>query len=147
LPEPGRESVLVDLLEKPCAAWCVSHDDPATGFSDGLCRSRTVVVGEFVLLLQRDPDSADALVRGGTRPGHWIELDDAPWLTALMCSLLDAATTAAPAESEAMGVVAGYIGTSRQELADSLGLDLDNAPRLQAQRMAGVLALHGVTIS
>ena len=147
MPDPGRESVLFDLLEAPCAAWCTSHHDPRTGLEDGVCRSRTIAVGEHVLLLQRDPDSADAVVRIGTRPGGWIELDDAPWLTSLLSSLLDAATTAAPAESETMGVVAGYIGTSRQELADTLGVDLENASRLQAQRMAGVLALHGVTIS
>jgi len=147
VPDPGRESALVDLLEEPCTEWCASHRDPETGAPDGACRSRTIAVGEHVLLLQRDPDSADAVVRIGTGPGDWIELDDAPWLTALMCSLLAAASTAAPAESEAMGVVAGYIGTSRQELAASLGLDLENASRLQAQRMAGVLALHGVTIS
>ncbi|HEU5045460.1 MAG TPA: hypothetical protein VFT75_15145 [Nocardioidaceae bacterium] len=147
MPDLGRESVLFDLLEAPCAEWCASHHDPGTGLDDGLCRSRTIAVGEHALQLQRDPDTADAVVRIGTGPGDWIELDDAPWLTSLLSSLLDAATTAAPAESESMGVVAGYIGTSRQELADTLGVDLENASRLQAQRMAGALALHGVTIS
>ncbi|HET7355648.1 MAG TPA: hypothetical protein VFJ09_03130 [Nocardioidaceae bacterium] len=138
---------MFDLLQESCAEWCASHYDPGTGLEDGQCRSRTIVVGEHALLLQRDPDSADAVVRVITEAGDWIELDDAPWLTSLLCSLLDAATTAAPAESESMGVVAGYIGTSRQELADALGVDLENASRLQAQRVAGVLALHGVTIS
>jgi hypothetical protein len=147
LPHHGRESVLFYLREAPCAVWCASHHDPGTGLDDGLCRSRTIAVGEHALQLQRDPDTADAVVRIGTGPGDWIELDDAPWLTSLLSSLLDAATTAAPAESESMGVVAGYIGTSRQELADTLGVDLENASRLQAQRMAGALALHGVTIS
>jgi hypothetical protein len=113
----------------------MSHQDPVTREGDGRCRSRTVEVGEHLLMLQRDGGHIVVLV-GGSRCDRWIELDDAPWLTQLMCSLLHAASAPAPAERETVGVVAGLMGTSHQELADCLGVDLEKAANRQAERMA-----------
>jgi hypothetical protein len=145
LSQPGLESPTADIARHKCEVWCATHQDPVNGREDGLCRSRTVEVGEHLLLLQRDGGHTMVLV-GGSRRERWIELDDAPWLTQLMCSLLDTATSAS-AEHQAVGVVAGLVGSTRQELADCLGVDLEKASRRQAERMADVLAVHGVSIA
>lgn len=144
--EHGRKWLMYDVSRDRCEEWCASHQDPATGEHDGVCRSRIVEVGEHLLHLQED--AGQIVVRvGGQGRGKWLQLEDAPWLTQLMCSLLDAATTPAPAEHETVGVVAGLVGTTHQELADCLGVDLHGASRRQAARMADVLALHGVSIA
>jgi len=144
--QTGREFVMYDVSREGCEEWCVSHQDPVSGEHDGVCRSRIVEVGEHLLHLQEDAGQTVVRVRGQGRR-HWMQLEDAPWLTQLMCSLLDAATTPAPAEQEAVGVAARLIGTSHQELAACLGVDLEDVSRRQAERMADVLALHGVAIA
>ena len=144
--QPGLEFRTADVARRECEDWCATHQDPVTEKVDGLCRSRTVEVGDHRLLLQRDGGHTVVLV-GGSRRERWIELEDAPWLIQLMCSLLHAATTSAPAEHEAVGVVAGLVGTSGQELAACLGVDLEKASLRQAERMADALAVHGVSIA
>ncbi len=143
---PGDESQAYEVFGDGCEEWCATHDDPVSGRDDGCCRSQLVEVGDHELFLEREHSQTVVRV-SGNRPGEWLELDDAPWLTQLMSSLLDAATSPAPAEHETVGVVAGLMGTTRQRLAARLGVDLDKASMRQAQRMAGVLALHGVAIS
>jgi hypothetical protein len=145
--QPGAQSPTADVARPECEDWCTTHQDPVTGEGDGLCRSRTIEVGQHLLMLQRDGGHSVVRVGGSSCQGQWIELDDAPWLTQLMCSLLQAATATAPAEQEAVHVVAGLVGTCHQQLADCLGVDLENAAVRQAERMAGALAVHGVSIS